>query len=99
MESKAAQDRERQPLHQERSVHDTVLVVWEDLSCKAQRFSRFGTLCTLLQRDPKQRFLSTSVGRSLIEDDDDEDDDDGDDVNDVEAERTRVRVMIKVLRL
>ena len=31
--------------------------------------------CTpLWQRDPKQRFLSTSVGRSLIDDDDDVDD-------------------------
>ena len=50
-------------------------------------------------RDPKQRFLSTSVGRSLFDDDDDEDDDDDDDVGDVEAERTRVRMMTKVLRL
>ena len=43
--------------------------------------------------EPKQRFLPTSVGRSLIEDDDDKDDDDVD-----EAERTRVRTMIEVLR-
>ena len=53
--------------------------------------------------DTKQRFLSTSVGRSLIDDDheeDDEDEDDDDDgiVDDVEAEKTRVRMMIKVLR-
>ena len=41
-------------------------------------------------------FLSTTDGRSLIDDDDDEDDDDEDDV---EAERTRKRMMIKVLRL
>ena len=52
----------------------------------------------LRQRDPKQRFLSTSVGRSLIDDDEDEDDDD-DDVDDDEAEWMRVRMMIKVLRL
>ena len=51
----------------------------------------------LRRRDPKQRFLSTSVGRSLV--DDAEDDDGGDDdVDDVEAERTRVRSMIEVLR-
>ena len=59
----------------------------------------------LRQRDPTQRFLSTSVGRSLIDDDEDDDDDDDDDdeddddVDDVEAERTRVRMMKKVLRL
>ena len=40
-------------------------------------------------------FLSTSVGRSLIDDDED----DEDDVDDVEAERTRVGIMMKVLRL
>ena len=50
----------------------------------------------LRQRDSKQRFLSTSVERSLIDDDEDDEDDD---VDDVEAERTRVRMMIKVLRL
>ena len=44
----------------------------------------------LRQRDTRQSFLSTSVGRSLIDDDE---------VDDVEAERTRVRMMIKVLRL
>ena len=38
--------------------------------------------------------------RSLIDDDEDDDDeDDDDDVDDVEAETTRVRMMIKVLRL
>ena len=55
---------------------------------------------TSRQRDPRQRFLSASVGRSLIDDDEEDDeDDDDDDVDDVEAERTRVRIMIKVLRL
>ena len=54
----------------------------------------------LRQRDPKQRFLSTSIGRSLIDDDENDDDfeDDDDDVDDVEAERTRVRMIVKVLR-
>ena len=49
----------------------------------------------LRQRYPKQRLFSTSVGRSLIDDDDEDDVDD----DDVEAERTRVRMMKKVLRL
>ena len=44
----------------------------------------------LRQQDPKKRFLTTSVGRSLIDvDEDDDDEDNGDDVGDVEAERTR----------
>ena len=52
-------------------------------------------LTPLRQRDAKQRFFSTLVGRSLIDDDEDDDDD----VDDVEAERTRLRMMIKILRL
>ena len=56
------------------------------------------TITPLRQRDLTQRFFyQRPVGRSVIDDDEDEDDDD--DVYDVEAERTRVRMMIKVLRL
>ena len=35
----------------------------------------FLVITLLAQRDPKQRFLSTSVGRSLIDDDEDDEDD------------------------
>ena len=58
------------------------------LSCFPLLFFQ-GKILLVFQRDPKQRFLSTSIGRSLINDDVDDDEDD-DDVDD-EPERTRAR--------